>query len=161
MSTAHAVSYWNLFNGHGNVTQNSVYATYNSLGDMLIDANRVATFTTDSFSDFASRNIVGSGSDGTTYWNLFNGHGNVTQNSVYATYNSLGDMLIDANRVATFTTDSFSDFASRNIVGSGAMLLVSDPNPNPNPNPVPEPSTMLLMGTGLAGLVAWRRKKAV
>lgn len=32
-------------------------------------------------------------------------------------------------------------------------------NPDPDPNPIPEPTTMLLFGTGLAGLVAVGRKR--
>ncbi|MDA0739094.1 MAG: PEP-CTERM sorting domain-containing protein [Nitrospirae bacterium] len=32
-------------------------------------------------------------------------------------------------------------------------------NSNPNPNPVPEPSTMLLLGSGLVGLVGWQMRK--
>lgn len=30
---------------------------------------------------------------------------------------------------------------------------------NTGPNPIPEPSTMLLLGTGLAGLAAWRLRR--
>ena len=42
------------------------------------------------------------------------------------------------------------------------VMNLGDPNQIPNPNPViPEPSTMILFGTGLAGLIGyrWRRNK--
>jgi len=42
----------------------------------------------------------------------------------------------------------------------GYGLSLTPNSTNPNPNPVPEPSTMILLGTGLAGIVAWRRKQA-
>lgn len=46
-------------------------------------------------------------------------------------------------------------------------IYLGDPSTNPDTNtfavtaPVPEPSTMLLFGAGIAGLVAYRRKKVV
>lgn len=34
------------------------------------------------------------------------------------------------------------------------------PNPNANPNPVPAPGTFILLGSGLMGIVIWRRRRA-
>jgi len=38
------------------------------------------------------------------------------------------------------------------------VLNMPDPDPDPGPAPVPEPATILLLGSGLVGLVRFRRK---
>lgn len=65
----------------------------------------------------AGNNIVGSGSDGDTYWSLFNIEGESVLNAQYATYNSMTDMLLDTNRLNVLTPATFG--AGHNIVGSG------------------------------------------
>lgn len=37
--------------------------------------------------------------------------------------------------------------------------FTSESTPNPTPEPVPEPTTVLLLGTGLAGIIGYTRKK--
>jgi hypothetical protein len=110
--------YWNLFNIEEENQQNSVYVTYDSLLDMLTDTNRTGSFIPDSVGNSAE-NVVGSGSDGMTYWNLFNIEGENQQNSVYITYDSLLDMLTDTNRTGSFIPDNVGNSAE-NVVGSGS-----------------------------------------
>ncbi len=143
--------YWSLFNIEGESSIAADYVTYGSLTDMLADANRTGTFTMSG----AGRNIVGSGSDGTTYWSLFNIEGESSIASDYVTYGSLTDMLADANRTGTFTMSG----AGRNIVGSGAGMLAVAPPPPPPAAVIPLPAGFWLLGTALAvlGCAAGRR----
>ena len=117
----------------------------------------MAVFSPNSVNDKAS-DVVGSGSDGSTYWNLFNIEEESAIGALYVTYNSLNDMLMDTNPVGVFSPNT-NFHNARNVVGSGAMLFEvggPGPGPGPGPNPVPEPGTMLLFGSGLAGLIGWR-----
>ena len=114
-STAAQATYWNLFNQEGESDLSAQYVTYNSLDDMLADTNRLGIFTPDHFG--AGSNIIGSGSNGKTYWSLFNQEGESDLSAQYVTYNSLDDMLADTNRLGIFTPDHFG--AGSNIVGTG------------------------------------------
>ena len=57
----------------------------------------------------------------------------------------------------------FDPFMTLDVDTSGASDFVwtvtedGQSGPGPGPNPIPEPSTMLLLGSGLAGLIGWRR----
>jgi len=142
-------AYWNVFNIEGESVITADFVTYATLSDMLNDTNRTGLFTPNSGG--FGRNIVGAGSDGTTYWNLFNIEGESLITADFVTYATLSDMLNDTNRTGLFTPNSGG--FGRNIVGSGATIA--------QVHAVPEPETYALMlaGLGLLSFVARRRKQ--
>ena len=109
-------TYWNTFNVEGESDLSAQFVTYGSLGDMLLDTNRLEVFTP-TLSGFGV-NIIDSGSDGETYWNVFNIEGETSLTAQFATYATLADMLLDTNRIGAFTPN-LSGFGP-NIVGSGS-----------------------------------------
>ncbi len=132
-------TYWNLFNIEGETAQNANYVTYATLTDMLMDTNRLQVYVPSG--GFAGQNVVGSGSDGSTYWTLFNIEGETAQNANYVTYGSLLDMLLDTNRLGVFVPSG--GFAGQNVVGSGAFVV-----------PIPAPAAVWLLLTGLAAFAS-------
>jgi hypothetical protein len=145
-------TYWNLFNIEGESTADAAFVTYASLTDMLNDENRTGIFFPDG-SVLATPNVVGTGSDGTAYWNLFNIEGESTADAAFVTYASLTDMLNDENRTGIFFPDG-SVLAGPNIVGTGAFFVPDEPPPPV----VPLPASAWLMVAGLGALAAAGRR---
>jgi hypothetical protein len=143
------ISYWNLFNSEGNITSDAIYTTYATLDDMLNDTNRTGFGVPDG--GFAGTQIVGTGSDGSEYWSLFNSEGDITSDAVIATYATLTDMMNDTNRIGFGVPDG--GLAGTQIVDSGATLTAV--------RAVPEPATwaMMLLGLGAAGFALRGRRR--
>jgi len=141
--TSAASIYWSLFNIEGESAISADYVTYATLEDMLADTNRTGVFSPNPLG-FGS-NIVGSGSDGSTYWSLFNIEGESAISADYVTYATLDDMLTDSNRTGVFSPNPLG-FGS-NIVGSGAFVV----------SPVPVPGALWLFASGLLAAFGLRR----
>jgi len=83
-----------------------------------------------------------------------------------AAYNNfaIGDLLSDGFSFDGDTPILLSEWDQpASHLGMGSYYRVNldgvDSADNPNPNPVPEPATLLLLGSGLAGLAFYRRKR--
>jgi hypothetical protein len=150
-------TYWNLFNVEGESGIGADFRTYATLTDMLNNIN-----PTGFFAPVGGRqsDIVGTGSDGTTYWNLFNVEGESGIGADFRTYASLTDMLNNVNPIGSFAP--LGGGQSR-IVGSGADL-----HPTEVPVHVPAPALSpvgllagLLVLLGVAGLALRPRRARV
>ena len=146
-SGSDGTTYWNLFNIEGESDVKAAFVTYATLADMLNDENRTGLFIADGNGIFGA-NIVGSGFDGSTYWNVFNIEGESDVAAAIVTYATLADMLNDENRTGLSIADG-SGFFGVNIVGSGyAFDTVSS---------VPEPESGWLVLLALGALHLARR----
>ena len=67
-------TYWNVFNQEGKYSATAVIVTYSSLINMLTAANPTGFFEPIAGGALGA-NVVDSGSDGQTYWNVFNQEG--------------------------------------------------------------------------------------
>ncbi len=112
-------TYWNVFNIEQETAQGARIVTYNTLNDMLNDENRTSVIAPDG--GFVPENVVGSGSDGKTYWNVFNIENENALDARIVTYDTLNDMLNDENRTSVIAPDG--GFVPENVVGAGASVI--------------------------------------
>ena len=136
-------TWWSLFNFEGEGVASAVYVTYGSLADMLNDTNRTGNANPGT----AANNVIGTGSDGETYWSVFNFEGEGVASAVIVTYDTLTDMLNDTNR----TGNSNPGTAANNVIGSGADIRRA--------SPIPEPPGAWLLAAALAAFALLRPRR--
>lgn len=153
-SGSDGITYWSLFNIEEESSISANYVTYATLEDMLEDTNRTGVFSPNGFGSGFGQNIVGSGSDGLTYWSLFNIEGENDISSNYVTYATLSDMLNDTNRLGVFSPNGFGAGFGQNIVESGAYVIPV--------SVVPLPAAFPLFATILSclGIFLFRKRKS-
>ena len=123
------------------------------------DASCVGQFSVSGFPDQG----VGLGCTGSEMGHLFNVEGvtfaapGLFSNVTDGFYWSGTEFAPDPNNAWRFTFFSGNqNFSPKNVISFFAFAVRSGGSA---PAPIPEPSTLLLMGSGLAGLVAWRMRK--
>lgn len=136
-------NYWNVFNIESEGVIGADIVWYNSFDDMLNDDNRQGVGQTDAFGGGFNSNIVGSGSDGENYWNVFNIEGESSIGADIVWYGTFEDMLSDDNRLGVGQTDAFGGGFNTNIIGAGGFIMDSTPV---NPVPISIPFIFTLLG---------------
>ena len=70
-----------------------------------------------------------------------------------------GSYLTDGEFSITLASIGGDFYIDRSDLEITYEPIVTPPSPGPNPAPVPEPATVMLVGTGLLGMIAFGRKR--
>ena len=68
-----------------------------------------------------------------------------------------GDSIL-SGYVQEWRSTGLFDGPTNGVLRISQVVGTPGPDQGPSPAPVPEPSTFILLGTGIAGLIAWRRR---
>jgi hypothetical protein len=139
-------------------SKTNLSAAQNAISQFLVNANSVASTTTNSA--FLSGTATVGGLSGQAFWGGVSSEGTVSANIFGLSQAPFGDSTAPGQSMQFFTINinGSTDLGTWDLNGSSATFEGANVGTGPSPVPLPTPLLLLLSGLGLMGVVARRGK---